>query len=402
MSEAHTRLLSRRSSATCARPRGRLPEDWVASQRRRDIDRTDGDVETLSARIAGIRTWTYVSQRAPGWRTPGSGRSARARSRTGCPTPCTSGSPSSSWTGRARSSRATTRTSSDERGRRRRGAGAGPEGRPARRLPLPARPGGARRLAGAARRREPRALGPGARARGALEREDGAVVRPRAEGRGPVAGRRGGSARRRARARSSRGSTSCPRTSSTRRCGSACGGASPAGSSRTCAQALLAALRAARRRATGRRPRPRLRPRRGTGRRVPSLRRAAGRGPDAGRPARPSARLGVTVGRLSLFLPALLRPDAARLRARLFAVHARGARPRAAPTARRPSPSTRASPPPSTWPAATCPPARAPSGSIAWSAPPPWLRGSPARAPSSPRGTSRRSSAAPPTRCRRC
>ncbi len=32
------------------------------------------------------------------------------------------------------------------------------------------------------------------------------------------------------------------------------------------------------------------------------------------------ARLGVTVGRLSLFLPALLRPEAARLRARLFAV----------------------------------------------------------------------------------
>jgi len=32
------------------------------------------------------------------------------------------------------------------------------------------------------------------------------------------------------------------------------------------------------------------------------------------------ARLGVTVGRLSLFLPALLRPEAARLRARLYAV----------------------------------------------------------------------------------
>ena len=32
------------------------------------------------------------------------------------------------------------------------------------------------------------------------------------------------------------------------------------------------------------------------------------------------ARLGVTVGRLSLFLPALLRPEASRLRARLFAV----------------------------------------------------------------------------------
>ncbi len=32
------------------------------------------------------------------------------------------------------------------------------------------------------------------------------------------------------------------------------------------------------------------------------------------------ASLGVTVGRLALFLPALLRPDSARLRARLFAV----------------------------------------------------------------------------------
>ncbi|WP_101068555.1 helicase-related protein [Roseovarius salinarum] len=44
---------------------GRLPEDWLARQVRR-IDRTDGDIDTLSRRLAHIRTWTYVAQRR-GW-----------------------------------------------------------------------------------------------------------------------------------------------------------------------------------------------------------------------------------------------------------------------------------------------------------------------------------------------
>ncbi len=44
---------------------GRVPDDWLARQVKR-IDRTDGDIDTLSKRLAYIRTWTYVAQRK-GW-----------------------------------------------------------------------------------------------------------------------------------------------------------------------------------------------------------------------------------------------------------------------------------------------------------------------------------------------
>ncbi|MCQ0092495.1 helicase-related protein [Roseovarius sp. M141] len=44
---------------------GRIPDDWLAGQIKR-IDRTDGDIDTLSKRLAFIRTWTYVAQRK-GW-----------------------------------------------------------------------------------------------------------------------------------------------------------------------------------------------------------------------------------------------------------------------------------------------------------------------------------------------
>ena len=42
-----------------------IPEDWIAAQIA-VCDRTDGDIDTLSARIAHIRTWTYVANR-PDW-----------------------------------------------------------------------------------------------------------------------------------------------------------------------------------------------------------------------------------------------------------------------------------------------------------------------------------------------
>ena len=41
---------------------GRVPDDWLARQIKR-IDRSDGDIDTLSKRLAYIRTWTYVAQR---------------------------------------------------------------------------------------------------------------------------------------------------------------------------------------------------------------------------------------------------------------------------------------------------------------------------------------------------
>jgi ATP-dependent RNA helicase SUPV3L1/SUV3 len=44
---------------------GAVPDDWLARHIAR-IDRVDGDIETLSRRLAHIRTWTYVAQRR-GW-----------------------------------------------------------------------------------------------------------------------------------------------------------------------------------------------------------------------------------------------------------------------------------------------------------------------------------------------
>ena len=41
---------------------GRIPTDWLAKAVTR-IDRVDGDIDTLSKRLAYIRTWTYVAQR---------------------------------------------------------------------------------------------------------------------------------------------------------------------------------------------------------------------------------------------------------------------------------------------------------------------------------------------------
>jgi ATP-dependent RNA helicase SUPV3L1/SUV3 len=48
---------------------GRIPEDWFA--RHVDFaDRTDGDIDTLANRIAHIRTWTFVSNRADWLKDP--------------------------------------------------------------------------------------------------------------------------------------------------------------------------------------------------------------------------------------------------------------------------------------------------------------------------------------------
>ena len=50
-------------------PEGRVPEDWFAKQVA-FADRTDGDIDTLANRIAHIRTWTFVSNRADWLRDP--------------------------------------------------------------------------------------------------------------------------------------------------------------------------------------------------------------------------------------------------------------------------------------------------------------------------------------------
>ena len=61
MAEAHARLLGRIYRYLMS-PAGVLPTDWLADHVAR-LDRTDGDIDTLAARIAHIRTWTYISHR---------------------------------------------------------------------------------------------------------------------------------------------------------------------------------------------------------------------------------------------------------------------------------------------------------------------------------------------------
>lgn len=55
----------------------RLPSDWVAGHIQR-LDRTDGDLDMISTRIAHIRTWTYISNRN-GWLEDQAEWQARAR-----------------------------------------------------------------------------------------------------------------------------------------------------------------------------------------------------------------------------------------------------------------------------------------------------------------------------------
>jgi ATP-dependent RNA helicase SUPV3L1/SUV3 len=56
----HTNLLAR--IFHFLHERGRVDPDWFARQIKR-IDRTQGDIDALSKRLAYIRTWTYVAQR---------------------------------------------------------------------------------------------------------------------------------------------------------------------------------------------------------------------------------------------------------------------------------------------------------------------------------------------------
>ena len=76
---------------------GNIPTDWFASQVAQ-ADRTDGDIDTLSNRIAHVRTWTFVANRPTGSPIRSIGKASRAASRTSCPMRCTNASPSVSWT----------------------------------------------------------------------------------------------------------------------------------------------------------------------------------------------------------------------------------------------------------------------------------------------------------------
>jgi ATP-dependent RNA helicase SUPV3L1/SUV3 len=61
MSDSHARFLAH-CFTHLAGPSERLPTPWIAAQIAQ-LDRVDGDIDTLMARIAHIRTWTYITHR---------------------------------------------------------------------------------------------------------------------------------------------------------------------------------------------------------------------------------------------------------------------------------------------------------------------------------------------------
>ncbi len=72
--------------------KGRIPDAWFAAQVEQ-ADRIDGDIDTLSGRIAQIRTWTFVANR-PDWLADPEhcGRESPAKSKINCPMRCMNGS----------------------------------------------------------------------------------------------------------------------------------------------------------------------------------------------------------------------------------------------------------------------------------------------------------------------
>lgn len=76
MTEEHTTLLGQ-IFGHLTQGGERLPEDWIDSHVKR-LERFDGDIDTLMARIAHVRTWTYISHR-PDWIQRASHWQERAR-----------------------------------------------------------------------------------------------------------------------------------------------------------------------------------------------------------------------------------------------------------------------------------------------------------------------------------
>ncbi len=76
LTEAHTRLLAQ-VFRHLMRPAGVLPEEWVTRQLER-LNDDRGDIDTLTQRIAHVRTWTYISHRGD-WLTDSGSWQERAR-----------------------------------------------------------------------------------------------------------------------------------------------------------------------------------------------------------------------------------------------------------------------------------------------------------------------------------
>lgn len=76
MHDSHGRLLAQIYSHLCDHD-GRLPADWVGGHLIR-IDHTEGDIDTLSSRLAQIRTWTYIAHKGS-WLADAQGWQAKTR-----------------------------------------------------------------------------------------------------------------------------------------------------------------------------------------------------------------------------------------------------------------------------------------------------------------------------------
>lgn len=76
MSEAHTQIISDIYSFLCD---DGVIADHYAQERLGNLDKTEGDVDTLMARLAHIRTWTYITHK-PGWLDRSAGWQEMARS----------------------------------------------------------------------------------------------------------------------------------------------------------------------------------------------------------------------------------------------------------------------------------------------------------------------------------
>jgi ATP-dependent RNA helicase SUPV3L1/SUV3 len=74
--ETHTRLCEKVFCHLVSPPH-RLPPDWLA-RNLAELDRPDGDIDTLMARLAGVRIWAYIAAR-PDWLNDAPAWQARAR-----------------------------------------------------------------------------------------------------------------------------------------------------------------------------------------------------------------------------------------------------------------------------------------------------------------------------------
>jgi len=76
LSGNHPRLVAR-IYRFLIRDAGTVPSEWI-ERSIGQFDRTDGDIDTLMARIAGVRTWSYITHRRS-WLDDADGWQARAR-----------------------------------------------------------------------------------------------------------------------------------------------------------------------------------------------------------------------------------------------------------------------------------------------------------------------------------